>query len=390
MVYVNHGADKMKQIAKLQRIVEKFETGEYRLIQERNDFFLPQVITFIEEHTWDELIPEYQRRPVWDDGKKSRFIESLIMNIPIPPIFLFEHELGRYEIMDGQQRTSAIRDFFSGKLKLIGLETWSDLNGLKHDDLPNQLKQALSRRRISATVILNETIAYGSKDWGELDLRREVFSRLNTGGVNLSAQELRNSLYSGPLNTAIIRMASLREFSSTWGIPSYDVNVRPHDLPGDVRENSMFKRMKDCEYVLRFLTLRESSQLSGSIKKSMDKYMERHSKMEASDIDDLESRFTNCVKISKYIFGKRNFSTMDKSGNWTLAVQAYDGMMLAIDSLGIEWHSRNSSWKDVELTYCEQLEDKKFRSEIIDRRTSFESVKRHKKIFLSILRKHLA
>ncbi|MEX2580483.1 MAG: DUF262 domain-containing protein [Verrucomicrobiales bacterium] len=379
----------MKRGTKYERLTKKFATGEYRLIQERNDFFLPQVISFIEEQTWDELIPAYQRRPVWDGKKKSRFIESLIMNIPIPPIFLFEHELGRYEIMDGQQRTSAIRDFFSGELKLTGLETWSDLNGLKYEDLPKELKQALSRRRISATVILNETIAYGSKSWGDLDLRREVFSRLNSGGVNLSAQELRNSLYSGPLNSAIIGLAALSEFTSSWGIPSYNADVKPHDLPEQVRENSMFKRMKDCEYILRFFTLREPSKLKGSIKSSMDRFMEANMEIGTQEVENLRQRFTNCVKVSKYIFGQRNFSTKDKSENWTRAVQAYDGMMLAIDSLGLEWREKNSAWKAAGDDFRERLKSQRFREEIIDRRTSFQSVKRHKDIFTGLIGEHV-
>lgn len=373
---------------KHKNIVNKFASGEYRLIQERNDFFLPQALSFIHEQTWNSLIPDYQRRPVWDNEKKSLFIESLILNIPIPPIFLFEYEIGKYEIMDGQQRTSTIREFYNNDLTLTKLETWTELNGMKFSDLPKEIKQALSRRRISATMIINETVAFGSKSWGELDLRREVFSRLNSGGVNLSAQELRNSLYSGPFNNAIIKLASHDDYTSSWGIPNYDGTLRPYDLPEKVRTNTSFKRMTDCENVLRFFTLRNPKILKGTINKSLDAYMATMMKADQQEIKMLSEKFQNCVRISKYIFSNRNFATTDVSGKWTRAVQAYDGMMLAIDSLELEWNARRISWKGAKEEYESIVENDKLGEQIIERRASFASVERNKNFFIEILRKH--
>ena len=88
-------------------IEDLYDSGDYRLIQERSDFLLPQIIDFVRTKKWMNLRPEYQRRLVWDDKKRSLFIESLLMNIPIPAVFLFETAYNRYEVMDGQQRISA-------------------------------------------------------------------------------------------------------------------------------------------------------------------------------------------------------------------------------------------------------------------------------------------
>ena len=100
------------------------EVGTLRLSQEKNDFILPQVLEFVRKNKWINIHPEYQRRLVWDRAKRSAFIESLLMNIPIPPIFLLEWEYSRYEVMDGQQRLSSIVDFYENRFKLSGLEYW--------------------------------------------------------------------------------------------------------------------------------------------------------------------------------------------------------------------------------------------------------------------------
>ncbi len=86
----------------IKSIEEKFGKTAFSLAQERNDFLLPQVLDFVKQRRWLNLRPEYQRRQVWDDAKRSLFIESLLLNVPIPPVFLYEYDLSRYEVMDGQ------------------------------------------------------------------------------------------------------------------------------------------------------------------------------------------------------------------------------------------------------------------------------------------------
>ena len=98
-------------------LIEKhYETGRLRVVQERNDIFLTHVLSFISKDAnskvWSNIRPEYQRRLRWDNKKKSQLIESFIMNIPVPPIFLYEKTLGNFEVMDGQQRLNAISSFF--------------------------------------------------------------------------------------------------------------------------------------------------------------------------------------------------------------------------------------------------------------------------------------
>ena len=232
-----------------QEIGELYESGSLRLTQERNDFLLPQVLDFITRKHWLNLRPEYQRRLVWDRKKKSLFIESLLMNVPVPPVFLYEYDLSRYEVMDGQQRLNAILEFYKDELVLSGLETWSDLNGRRRSECPAVIRRGLDRRRLSATVLIAEAKVDGTQPF---DVRREVFERLNTGGQQLNHQELRHALYPGLFNKMLIDLASDRTFREMWAIPGSGVNLAA---------NTLYKRMGDCELVLRFFTFRDAGRI---------------------------------------------------------------------------------------------------------------------------------
>ena len=204
-----------KQTATPTQIERMYDSGENRVTQERNDFFLPQIRDFVRDKKWLNLRPEYQRRLVWDKKKKSLFIESLLMNVPVPPVFLYEYDLNRYEVMDGQQRLNSILEFYDNRLVLTGLETWSALNGLTYSECPPRIRAGLDRRRLSANILLAESVK--NAEDAEF-IRKTVFERLNTGGQPLNAQELRNSLYSGPFNELVIKLARTPLFQQLWGI----------------------------------------------------------------------------------------------------------------------------------------------------------------------------
>lgn len=312
-------------------IEKMYDQGENRVTQERNDFLLPQVIDLVREDRWLNLRPEYQRRLVWDDVKKSRFIESLLMNIPVPPIFLYEIDLNRYEVMDGQQRLNTILEFYENNLTLKGLETWSALNGRTYSRCPPRIQRGLDRRRISANVLLAENI----RDAKQADfIRRTVFERLNTGGQPLNHQELRNSLYSGPLNELLIELAGGRRFDRIWGIPPYEDHYRKEDgyIDPNLAANKLFRRMKDCEIVLRFFAFRDSNRIKGSVRSILDTYMKVNKDAPAKEIQELRDSFSNCLRVSHKIFGSQTFRIRVK-GKWRHSQPLFDAVMVAIDKL---------------------------------------------------------
>ena len=311
-------------------IEEFYDSGEFRLHQERNDFLLPQIVDFVRKRRWLNLRPEYQRRLVWDGKKKSLLIESLLMNVPIPPVFLFEYDLNRYETMDGQQRLNTIVDFYTNRFKLSGLNKWKMLNGRTYDDCPPRIQSGLDRRRLSATTLLVESSSSAST--GD-DVRRTVFERLNTGGQNLNAQELRNCIYSGPFNDLIIQLSGERIFNELWDIPPYNDNIRGHHVSKPLRENRYYRRMTDCEIVLRFFAFRRRSRLRGAVKTILDNCMERYRDSSPKKLKELHELFMSRIRLAKDIFGDHTFRMPDDDGKGRLSIPLYDATMVALDEL---------------------------------------------------------
>jgi hypothetical protein len=331
--------------ATVKELEDKFEDTAFRLTQERSDFLLPQVVDFVRKERWINLRPEYQRRSVWDTPKRSLFIESLLLNIPIPPIFLFEQALSRYEVMDGQQRLNSVADFYENGFPLRGLEKWSELNGLRYRDLPETLQRGLDRRRISATVLLAESTK--KKEFTQNDIRKLVFERLNTGGQTLNAQELRNCLYAGQFNNLLTRLASNELFTEIWEIPSYAENVDTHGFAAAVlRDNPLYKRMLDCQIVLRFFALRDSANIKGSIRSMLDDCMEKNQNISEEEANKLGESYLEVLEVAHRIFGKRVFRLKDSKGKLDLSIPLYDGIMIALVRL----------WKDRERLVEKKVE----------------------------------
>ncbi len=320
------------------RAIEKhFETGRLRVVQERNDIFLSHVIDFIDGNgrgeVWGNLRPEYQRRLRWDNKKKSKLIESFIMNVPVPPIFLYEKSLGRFEVMDGQQRLSAIADFMNGKFKLSGLEIWKALNGRNYAQIPPLLRRGLERAKISAITLMSDRPT-GAED--SLDLRAQVFERLNTGGERLNPQELRNSLYSGPFNELLIDLASETAFTAAWDIPNHKENTLEDNTIADpLKKNNLYKRMTDAEIILRFFAFSNLEEISGSVRGMLDKTMQKYRHCTDEERNGYRKDFIDSLTLCTDVFGDQVFRlpAKDGGGKSTLSRPLYDAEMVAMHTL---------------------------------------------------------
>ena len=270
-------------------IVEKYKKGEFRIVTEQARYRLSKLRDIFEHYN---LTPDYQRRRVWDNKRKSRLIESFIINVPIPPIFLYEYDFSEYEVMDGLQRITSIVEFFDNKFSLEGLELWYELNGRYYRDLPDEIKKAIERRYLSAIILLKET----AKDIKqEKMMKRFVFSRLNTGGMELSPQEIRNAVYSSEFNDSIIKMAESKIFRMLWG-----------DL-----EDDSYKRMEDCELVLRFFAYKSACRhnIAKTTLDILDLYAEKAKEFQREDIEILEKLFYDTVSLVKSMFGDTAFKS---------------------------------------------------------------------------------
>jgi hypothetical protein len=139
------------------QINEKHELGQDRLIQEHNRIKLPIFFNRITANPNYMMIDnDSQSAGNWDNVKKSRLIESFIMNFPVLPIVIYERSYHSYQVIDGKQKLKTIIDFYSNKLTLSGLEIKTELNGCTYTTLPVKVKTALNRRSISSICIISQ------------------------------------------------------------------------------------------------------------------------------------------------------------------------------------------------------------------------------------------
>jgi len=292
--------------------IDFLKKKQRELITSTIDYNLESLSQLIDKRTID-LAPKYQRRFRWDDKRKSKLIESFLMNVPIPPIFLNEDDFGEYSVIDGKQRLSSISEFLSGKLSLCDLQIFKDLNGRNFFDLPREFQNSLKiRATIRAIIILRQS---------DKDIKYEVFQRLNTGGVRLNAQEIRNSAFPGKLNDKIIGLSEGKIFHKMLGIKSKT-------------KSRLYQEMKDAELVLRFLSLKDDwSKYSGGLKKILDSYMDENKNMDEDKVEALANDFIETIEKVEIVFGNNGTFRrwLPESKKWKQQVSAplYDSQMFA-------------------------------------------------------------
>ena len=318
-----------------EEINEKYAKGDVRIVTEQARYPLPQVADMVESDKY-ELNPEFQRRHRWDIVKQSRLIESFIMNVPIPPIFLYEHSYAKYEVMDGLQRLTAIHDYYRDQYALERLEEWPELNGCKYSELPEQIKAGIDRRYISSIILLQETAKSAEEAQA---LKQLVFERINSGGVKLEPQESRNAIYDGPLNRLCIRLSRNVYLCKTWGIPEpakEEIESKGKILSPGLLKNTDYREMKDVELVLRFFSYRQRHKHSTStLWTYYDNYLKYGNLMDKSVLDSLGTLFEQTISTVYEVFGEKAFwlwRKRDDNWNWRRAatVVVYDPMMYVI------------------------------------------------------------
>lgn len=275
------------------------------------DYNLESLSQLINKRVID-LAPKYQRRFRWDESRKSKLIESFLMNVPIPPIFLNEDDFGKYSVIDGKQRLSSINEFISGKLTLSDLIVFKDLNGKNFFDLPIEFQNSLKiRATVRAIIILRQS---------DKDIKYEVFQRLNTGGVRLNSQEIRNSAFPSILNDKIIELSEGRKFHKMLGIKSKT-------------KSRIYQEMTDAELVLRFFSLKDNwTTYSGGLKRVLDSFLDNNKHFTKEQVSLLEKDFNETLEKVELIFGEDgSFRRWLPQSKWKQQVSAplYDTQMFA-------------------------------------------------------------
>lgn len=347
-------------------INEKYVLGEVRIVTEQARYPLNTITMMINSDNY-ELNPDFQRRRRWDDVKKSKLIESFIMNVPIPPIFLYENEFSHYEVMDGLQRLSTIYDFYNDSFKLVGLQLWPELNGKYYSNLPEKIKKGVDRRYISSIILLQES----AKNKEEAQrMKQLVFERINSGGVKLEGQETRNALYDGKMNKMCLELSRNKYLCAMLDIPNEELYTQislTEDINTLLLQNERYKKMEDVEYVLRFFAMRQLEGYSTrTLSEFLDTYLKKANLYNDETLMSLKILFLETVKFAYDLLGtsaffmwrKRSGNNKDEIWNWfsRATTTIYDPLMHVLSSL-IQYKSdilSNSSCIKNDLTYFYQ------------------------------------
>ncbi|OFT71484.1 hypothetical protein HMPREF3145_03165 [Corynebacterium sp. HMSC05C01] len=190
-----------------QRDVEK---AEAQIVEQskRIEFYLTEYsveMLALKVHEREFVVPDYQRNFTWEEPRKSRFIESLIMGLPIPFLFFWEMPNGKLEIVDGSQRLRTIEEFIYGNLRLGELKTLDRLSGFRFEDLPASRRRKIKNRSVRG-IVLNEHADQAA--------RLDMFQRINTGSKNANPAEIRRGALAGPFMSFVIELSKCEKFHS--------------------------------------------------------------------------------------------------------------------------------------------------------------------------------
>ena len=306
---------------------QEFRDARMQIVVQRNDFLLPNLIDMLRTHQTLEISPYYQRRARWDTARQSRLIESFLVNIPVPPVFLYENDFARYEVMDGQQRISAILEYFGNQYGLCGLEILASLHGKRFHELPREIRAGLERRSLSAIILLKESTPTVES---AADLRRYVFQRLNTGGIRLNPQEVRNAVDTGPFNDLLMDLSRHPLFTKMWDIPAFEANenIEPSER---LRKNVLYRSMGDAELVLRVFALLDPKNIAGGMRSTLDNFMQTHARAKPPEIASLRQQFLGALETAHAIGGDDAFRLpTPRSKRGRPSASLFDAMMVAL------------------------------------------------------------
>ncbi|MGH3770734.1 MAG: DUF262 domain-containing protein [Pseudonocardiaceae bacterium] len=244
-----------------------------------------------------DLQPDFQRRAgIWTNKAKSRLIESLLLRIPIPTLYAVETEDGSWSIVDGVQRLAAIAEFVepvvigAQPLQLTDLEYLDKCEGMFFDDLPGRLQARLREAELVVHLLRRGTPEA---------VKFNIFSRLNTRGLRLSAQELRHALIPG----------KARRYLKEWAESSAFLDATGRSIRGD--------RMADREMVLRFVAFRltePESYVSQDFDEFLRDAMKALNRFSPAEVDRLEHDFTIAMVTARDTFGMHAFRKRNPGG----------------------------------------------------------------------------
>jgi hypothetical protein len=268
--------------------------------------------------------PELQRHYVWTRAEASRFIDSLLLGLPVPSIFLAKTGEESTLIVDGYQRIMTVHDYvtgvFSGDHKVFRLSRSEKVNSRWRGKAFTELTET-EQRKIRNTTI-HAIIFVQKEPSGTNTSLYQVFERINTTGRTLLPQEIRNCIYQGDLNTLLVELNANNSWRGLFGLPTPE------------------SRMRDMEFILRFFAL-SSEEFAHehkeriSLKKFLNSFMGTHRNPTQEELGVLRARFSRAVEFVMLHFGGSAFHNVSPSTADRLVPKfsptIFDSIMIAAD-----------------------------------------------------------
>jgi hypothetical protein len=347
--------------------VEDYFEELYNINSWGADISFRELITMYDEE--EMLKPEFQRNYVWDKNEASRFIESILMGLPVPSIFLAKVSNEKKLIIDGYQRIMTVYDYvqkgiFSKDNKVFKLSNSTTINPKWRNKAFSELDETEKRRIKSYTIhaIIFEQRAPKENDTSLF----HIFERINSNGRALLPQEIRNCVYQGSFNTLLIELNKLPAWRKLFGSESYD------------------SRMKDIELILRYFTLSSENILNSdlsqiSLKKELNLFMGNKRIHTPDFIKKCKLKFTVTMNYILDVFGEGAFHNVSNDGGVTRFNPAiFDAISIAT-TRKINFHDRQEPFMPDLITTNERrlqlLNDQDFKIYSSERTTRIAHIK---------------
>ena len=264
---------------------ESVEIDEYSISIYGADFDVEGILRRFSRG--DIVIPEFQRRYVWTRPQASRFVESLLLGLPVPGIFLYrEADSRKMTVLDGQQRIRTLHDFCreisNGErpYKLSGLET--RYNGYTYHDLADEDRRKLDDSIIHTTIIRQE------KPERDSSSKYAIFERLNTGGTNLASQEIRSAIFPGAFCDLLTELNTIESWRILFG--------------------NLNKRKRDEELILRFFALYyRIGSYTRPMARFLNEYMQQNQNLDCTKQNEMQILFSRTVDTIQNKIGEKAF-----------------------------------------------------------------------------------
>jgi hypothetical protein len=350
------------EIVELENEILNIPPEQRKLNTETYDFTVSTINDYIKEK--HIVIPKFQRGYVWNRSQAARLIESLIIQCPIPVVFLSQNSDETLSVIDGNQRLNSINLFLEEEFALQGLTAYPELDGFKFSELDPRFQRHIKNRTIRCIVILKDT---------HPQIKFDVFERLNTGSVKLNAQELRHGVHHGALMEMLDRIAKTKAWKEVSGYKND-------------------KRMKSEELILRFFSLADNwrnyqKPMSGFL----SNYSEKKQKPTKDEVAVLEINFAQAIDSAQRLYKNLAFRSFDKTlKNPKFNAAIFDAQMIAFHELELTDKQIDALIrKDIVHATAELYEKEAFSKLISQSTTDKNSVQTRIRLFREFIEKLL-